>query len=80
MTKLEEKLIELGYRQDDFCLNLYWRCVKWGYFLNIFLKDNNKSIQRKECEFVAHEILFEDIEKLYNEMKHDLEELNNVTN
>lgn len=78
MTKLEEKLIELGYRQDDFCLNLYWRCVKWGYFLNIFLKDNNKSIEMKECEFVGHEILFEDIEKLYNAMKHDLEVLENV--
>ena len=78
MTKLEEKLIELGYRQNKFCLTHYWRCVEWGYYLNIFLKDNNKSIKRKECEFGGHEILFEDIEKLYNAMKHDLEELENV--
>lgn len=78
MSELEKKLIELGYRQNKFCLGHYSRCVEWGYYLNIFLNDDNKSIKKKICEFGSHEIYFEDIEKLYNEMKHDLEELKNV--
>lgn len=73
MTKLEEKLIELGYKQDDITLSYYYKYIDYGFLFKIFLKDNNKNIKRKDIWFGSYEMNLDVVEKLCNQMQKDLE-------
>ena len=73
MSRLEQKLVELGYKQDEFCLAYYYKYINYGFLFKIFLKDNNKNIKRKDIWFGCYEMNLDVVEKLCNEMQKDLE-------
>lgn len=75
MTKLEEKLIELGYKQNGYDLSLYYKLIDSCYILCIHLENKNRNIKRKYVYFHRIEIDLEIIKKLVNEMENDLEVL-----
>lgn len=78
MTKLEQKLIDLGYKQNGYDLALYYKFIDFCYILCIHLKNENKNIKRKYIYSHKFEIDLETMEKLSNEMQKDLEVLKNV--
>ena len=75
MTKLEEKLIELGYKQNGFDLALYYKLIDFCYILCIHLDNKNKIIKRKYVYSHKFEIDLETMKKMSNEMESDLEVL-----
>jgi len=52
MSKLEEKLIELGYKQNGYDLTLYYKLIDSCYILCIHLKNKNRNIKRKYVYFI----------------------------
>ena len=75
MTKLEDKLKELGYKQNGYDLTLYYKLIDSCYILCIHLENKNRNIKRKFVYFHRFEIDLEILEKLSNEMQKDLEVL-----
>ena len=81
MTKLEEKLIELGYKYFDKCyvkvVNSVWIFVepwdeKFSKIHKMFVYDNIQYIKKQDH--------LDMLQQAFNEMQRDLEELKNVKN
>ena len=82
MTKLEEKLIELGYRQYLTHKNLYLKNIDNARILlwlnNSRLKITKDSgVLKNESIYVRKQEDINALQQAFNEMKKDLEELKN---
>ena len=75
MTKLKQKLQELGYEYDTYTSSIYSKYIEGHYFLEIILTPDNENIRRKLIFFGSYEMDLEIIEKLTKEMQKDLEVL-----
>lgn len=73
MTKLEEKLIELGY--SDYGDGVYRKMVYTG-IVEMILNDDLTYVEHA----LIHGTNLEDLTECYFERNEDLEELENVTN
>lgn len=74
MTKLEEKLLELGYKENIFYKSLYQKQT-YPYIKCIVLNDKKTIIKRKFIYTHKFEIDLDILEKLSNDIKKDLEVL-----
>ena len=70
MTKLEEKLIELGYKKD---FEYYWEKAKWVNNSFIVYQINKKLKGRLVDCSISSQQHIDDLQLAFNEMQKDLE-------
>lgn len=78
MTKLEQKLIELGYKQDQFISTIFYGEIKndCRFHKDIFLNDLLTEVKAHKvtpfCAFRAQQDI-DDLQQAFNELQKDLE-------
>ena len=89
MTKLEEKIIELGYVKDfeihSKKVLIFFRKSKWNFAsIQIVIDKNTNEIWKYQVDFedklITYYREFDDIEQAFNVMQKDLEELKKYDN
>ena len=80
MTKLEEKLIELGYAEDKNVSGYYKKYFDYAYIAIYIDKDNTikyewSGVQMKKLVRIKSQKHINDLQQAYNEMQKDLEVL-----
>lgn len=79
MSKLEEKLIQLGYEKETIGLFRWFKNIKADWFILMNLNCENDEIQEYwiDC-YISTEQDMKDIQKAFNQLQQDLEVLKNV--
>ena len=76
MTKLEEKLIELGYKKREYSKVQYYKSINGGI---IHLDTTDLDSTYVEPKYIIHfQQDIDDLQLAFNEMQKDLEVLKNV--
>ena len=79
MTKLEKKLIELGYTQEDYSSNIYYKFIKRIYiFINAY-NLNKYGVEYPMMTYTKQKHI-NDLQQAFNELQKDLEVLKQCQN
>lgn len=78
MTKLEEKLIELGYESDS--KYMYCKSLDRCYILIIIYENMIINYGVSSTDFICHNEDIDNLQQAYNEMHKDLEVLKEYEN
>lgn len=73
MTKLEEKLIELGYLKDAYNSKVYYKDCYGLHGININIKNEIKGKVWSVYEGYTSQIQIDNLQKAFDEMQKDLE-------
>ena len=81
MTKLEQKLIELGYEKETIGLFRWFKNIKDDWFILMNLNCENDEIQEYwiDC-YISTEQDMKDIQQAFNQLQNDLKELKKYEN
>ena len=78
MTKLEKKLVELGYEKDEY-FKWYFKYSSGGMEISISITDNGlKGKVWNKYRYYSQQHDIDNLQLAFNEMQKDLEELKGV--
>ena len=81
MTKLEEKLIELGYEKISHNYMTRLTCYKKDFdFSYIYFYIRDGEIVTYSAYLLRHQTQYDDLQQAYNQLQKDLEVLKNAKN